>query len=416
MIHQYIGAGWAPGLARREGSHPFPAAPHVGQLFNDVTGGVGATPDQVVEGLPEFLMKRGELAKLMPASDAWPELSQRVKNALEGDRNLPLIIAYLQMGVDEVVAVEPLQDWPHALATEVADFVMAFLKANGQIDHIRHQPWWRNGHHRLHIEVACEVARSVGSLNWHKDTSGDILFSNLVFTQAVPATEWSPDYAAMSAEKTAAVRRFWPDALLTEIETARGVVRQRLGPTPRIEGGILAPLSYLSWVDDLVWHSTPSLRPRGTYTLEMAQAIAGDNRFTEVTYDLLLQVLLTPNSHLGNWLSHRGVNIEPMELGQAERLWRSVFEGPDQAAAHEALALDIKAIDWTQRKTDTLSGTSLAAHEDVPDSPVLQMPTGMAGRSRANSDPAQLQAIKSLAALRDKRSFLSVFVSVRPIG
>ncbi len=80
------------------------------------------------------------------------------------------------------------------------------------------------------------------------------------------------------------------------------------------------------------------------------------------------------------------------------------------------MTLDVKAIDWTQRKTDTLSGTSLTAHEDVPDSPVLQVPTGMAGRARANSDPAQLQAINSLAALRERRSFLSVFVSVRPIG
>lgn len=416
MIHRFDGHLWQPGETQREGHRPFPSAPHLGQFFNDVTGASAPTLEPVIEGLADFLMKQGPLVDLLPAGAAWPALFQRVKQALEEDRNLALIMAALSMGVDEAVAVQPLPDWPVALVNDVADFVMAFLKANGQIDHLRHQAWWRSGKHCLHIEVSCELARSVGSLDWHKDTSGDILFSNLVFIQAVPATEWSPDYAAMSPEKIAAVQRFWPDALLADMEAARRAVRQRLGPTPRIEGGVLAPLSYLSWVDDLVWHSTPSLRPRSTYSLEMAQGLAADHRFTEATYDLLLQVLLTPGSNLCKVLAKQGLDLDQLGATEAEKQWQALFKGPDSVAARHALALDIQSIDWPQRKTDTLSGTSLSPHEDVPNSSFVQVPTGMAGRPRVNSDPLQLQAINSLAALREKRSFLGVFVSVRPVG
>ena len=59
-----------------------------------------------------------------------------------------------------------------------------------------------------------------------------------------------------------------PPEMVAEINQAKGAMggdQAKLGGKETIEGGILPVLGYVSWVDELIWHSTPSLKNRPYY-------------------------------------------------------------------------------------------------------------------------------------------------------
>ena len=89
------------------------------------------------------------------------------------------------------------------------DAVKAFVRANGQMAYIREQDWFRSGTHEVVLRVESEFARQGDTLQWHKDTEGHTLFSNLMFFNdaGLPATEWTPDLQPMHEDKVAVLAR-----------------------------------------------------------------------------------------------------------------------------------------------------------------------------------------------------------------
>lgn len=143
------------------------------------------------------------------------------------------------------------------------------VRANGQMDFLRRQPWFGRGAQQVVLRIDAQLGRHKERLEFHKDMAGAMLFNNLVFRNDAQllATEWSVDLQPPPAQKLAALRSGWPPELLTQLTQARPAMAARL-PQPRIEGGLLPEDGYVSWVEELVWHATPIPTHRESYTLE----------------------------------------------------------------------------------------------------------------------------------------------------
>lgn len=414
MIHEFKNNHWLPGPDHRDGNRPFPANPRPGLFFNDVTGAQGDSADAVAEQLPQLLMKQGALAQLLPAPLDWSGFMTRLQGAIrteEADREFARVL----IRPDETAVVMPDPDWGMALAQEGARLAMALVRANGQMDFIRRQPWFKAGTHRVVLVLEQQFGRSAEYLQFHQDTSGDALFSNLIFRNAagLPAPEWSPNLQPMPNGKRTLVSRNWPPELLTQIEQERA----RLGALPHrdlgIEGGTLPADGFVSWLDELVWHTTPVLENRPRYSLSTVEKVLGDPDFDMTTYDVLVQIVQTPGSRLAARLASLGGTLQAFSSERAEQLWTALHTGPEAPALQIELLQDAHAIDWEARVADTAWAMPLI--RTLPDGTqaIVTQPSGLTGRPRRNSD--QLEALKADPGSAQTRSFMQVVVSVQPV-
>ena len=100
MIHEFKNGHWLPGHDHRDGSKPFPAAPAAGAWFNDVTGVEGHSEGELVEALPQLLMKQGALAELLPAPFDWRGLMDQARTRLTIDERTGGLIASVTIHPD----------------------------------------------------------------------------------------------------------------------------------------------------------------------------------------------------------------------------------------------------------------------------------------------------------------------------
>lgn len=415
MIHECKNGHWLPGPDHRDGNKPFPDHPAAGSFFNDVTGMSGATRAAVEEGLTQLVMKWGSLPAALPVAIDLHGLMERLEAEPASVRDLGRDLGTAVLRPDETLLVTQAPGRSLVLAQEAARLALALLRANGQLDYIRRQPWFRQSTHQVVLNLENQFTRETSYLKFHKDTGGDVLFSNLVFRNSagLPATEWSLDLEPMPPGKRALVSRTWPAALLTAVDEAR----VRLVPPQDhelvIHGGTLPVDGYLSWVDELIWHTTPWLEHRWRHTAEEVNEALEDAQFSMLTYDLMAQVLQTPGSRFAAGLAARALSLEALSQDRAEQVWEEMHHDPKEHALFEAFLQDVHGIDWTQRPQDTAWAISLI--RDVPgqaDQHLTIQPSGMLGRPRSNSE--QLQALKAHRGSDQDRDFIQINVSVRP--
>lgn len=442
QVHEWKEDSWFPGPSNREGKHQLPQAPEGDKrYFNDVTGMSAASASAAGGTLTSLSVKEGSTPDLMAnlSADGGVDMAKidgQLRSAFAVPANCTdsqiLALGYFTFSGGEPGWAwrdggdnAPSGEWRASIET----FLKNFMAANGQLDYLRTRDWFRNGTHSVEIDVNYYMNRAFGNapLYWHKDTGGGNIFVNLIFlnTQDIIATEVSPDHRPMGEVKKASLLANMPPAQVDEIAVAREELLQS-GQTG-ISGGILPSMAYLSWVDELSWHSSPYMDNRLKWTKEDATKVMGNwvgprtdfKDQTATSYEAMVLIARTEGTQLNEALKH-----EPLKLDYflAERYFNGGYRFGGKYEA--SLSKDLAEVPWADHKVNSAFG-----HEQDGDDPRVKMPqgyrkpatlitpSGMEGRQRALSDAerrlALTQKVKSLGG--EGRNFLRTWVRIKPI-
>jgi hypothetical protein len=239
-----------------------------------------------------------------------------------------------------------------------AKFVDEFIAGNGQWDYIRQQPWYESGEYVIAVDVNYYPNRA-GIFKtypiFHKDTGGNNIFVNLVFDNdtVIEATEWYTDLALPSDKRAAWQKALLPETHLSALEQARAALaakaelaaKDKETATPElVKGGVSdTKYTYVSWVDDLVWHATPIDVPR----IEITPGIARDihSRLDAVHLETGfvyfdaqldsniqgLEIIGTmselPGPNLGKWLTTKLAKVQDIDEPLASQAWHELYHG-----------------------------------------------------------------------------------------
>jgi hypothetical protein len=180
---------------------------------------------------------------------------------------------------------------------------------------------------------------------FHKDTGGNNIFVSLVFDnqKTIEATEWFADLAQPSKKRMSWQSELLPPDLIKELDLSR----DSLGLDPEhgegtsVRGGVSKGVNtYVSWVDDLVWHATPVAEPRLDYTTGAArdsykwlnEAATESEGFTyrskqlkRTMYgvEILGSMAEAENTALSKWLVTNGLTAQDIDTTVAKRPGRT---------------------------------------------------------------------------------------------
>lgn len=309
------------------------------------------------------------------------------------------------------------------------------MEKNGQSSYIKRQPWYLSGEYVIAIDINYYPDRTPykGIPSFHKDTGGTNLFVNLIFDNAldIEATEWFADLAEPSARRARWQEKLLPPALLKEM----GEARKNLEPEHKgkdVRGGVArGEYIFVSWVDDLVWHATPSVNRRLELTgplaatmysklnAEMGKSLAkhkNEFRF-EFVHDgathwvsalsVLGSIAECPTTELHAWLKRQELAPQDLTNLNAQEAWRALYGGDQGKYDKDVLERATK-----QWRVGTES-ESIAYDLTVPGSkPIKETPVGLAGRRRTNSTAPDEVAAAELANRGIPRSFIRSWVRV----
>ncbi|MFD1044968.1 hypothetical protein ACFQ1S_04830 [Kibdelosporangium lantanae] len=240
-----------------------------------------------------------------------------------------------------------------------AKFVDEFIDRNGQWAYIRQQPWYESGEYVIAVDVNYYPNRA-GIFKYypifHKDTGGNNIFVNLVFDNdsVIEATEWYTDLALPSDKRAAWQKALLPETHLTALERARKALADKAKAAAKdkdakpevVKGGVTDTVyTYVSWVDDLVWHATPIDLPRIEMTQEIARHIHQplDAAHTEARFVYFdddaqvrsniegLEIIGTmselPGPHLSKWLKINLPKVQDIDEPMAKQVWHDLYHG-----------------------------------------------------------------------------------------
>ncbi|MFJ6670014.1 hypothetical protein ACIQMJ_02770 [Actinosynnema sp. NPDC091369] len=314
----------------------------------------------------------------------------------------------------------------NGLSEAVNQFLQEFMERNGQWDYLRGQEWFRNGDYVVAVEANYYPDRTGANVRpeFHKDTAGINVFANLIFanTQPIEATEWFADLEEPSAKRAQWQRDNLPAGYLKDLAAAREALRgKHTGPVP---GGVAEKeYTYVSWVDDLVWHSTPAESRRVKFTAadakraypELEATFAGD--FAHADEELEVFVLGAelvrsfaddPNTLLHKWMAEQKQPVH--DLATAREAWRAVYRGVDGRKRFDQDAETRSRITWR------ITGTYAIASSPDPNLPgsekILETPAGLSTRKRSNSLKENQEALERVRAANagTPRAFLRTWV------
>jgi hypothetical protein len=409
---------------------------------------------QPIPALKPLLMEAEPLAKLMANRDRWIKLAARLKHAFPAlpktDPNAndvihlcgayyahnqaPLISSYAyhyEKKVDKATF--------EALAMDTVGFLKEFMDARGQWAYIESQRWYQRREYVIGIDVNYYPDRSGSAYTmsplFHKDTGGNNLFVNLIFDnrQPIESTEWFIDVQEPSNKRAVWQRSLLPPAHLDELAALRQELRDS-GEyrVPAVKGGVIRGDNvYVSWVDDLVWHATPSLNERIEYSAAAAIAAYPDLKesirtgqtfpFTTAKgrvrihpVELLGSIADDSHTNLSQWLRDRGAQVQDLDFELARIAWFLLYGNTGGQARFTSDARQRGASEWRLvgqvadaiAPEDRLSqGVSRAPH-------ITETPAGLSMVRRANSvDTIEL---KEVAAQNQglPRSFVRTWVRI----
>ena len=458
-IHHYSEGKWnvvEPGTA---GGHGYVADGSKGTYFNDVTGIYGNSAEAVRAGLVDRMMHVGSLPELnKDLALEWTGLGQvlddycsqnlkAVQDAKKDDRMINIGSLYL----DDLDLIDHSQTvvrslLPKANIDRCSSFVHGLMKANGQLDYIRNAPWWNPGELRVRVDMNYYHNRPLDDsskvVGMHKDTAGDNLFVNLVFgnAQATPATEWTQDRVAIAGAKLDAMKaKGVPDGMLKAFEDAKALLAQASAPgKENIEGDIMPMQAFVSWVDELAWHATPSLQKRATIRSDDLKGI--EDWFANpvailgradggVTFLDALSLLHGADATLFDTKAFLEMQSRDDDPKSVHTWYLANFDDDIKREGLKAAWLEL--VHAQAAKMSGLIGNSVAPEEtdyregkpqgwveppkpSTPE-PELFQPTGIAGRSRSNSDANVNDRVNKAANQQKLRSFIRTWVRIEPV-
>jgi ribosomal protein S18 acetylase RimI-like enzyme len=378
--------------------------------------------------LAELMIKSGSLGDLDGGRlvDLWPQLSVALTAAvadIEQNHQLVAQLGYMPCGV---LLVTPGRcemrpdvygttgDLTAQVKQELAEFVLSFMQANGQMAFIERQSWYIDNTHEVAIDINFypDRALAVGGLGLHKDTAGENLFVNLIFNNvdATPATEWTEDTHLPDAERLAKLRQLLPPELVDQLIQAKAIIEQiSSAEKGTFRGGLSGANAWVSFVDELIWHSSPSLVNRPTFdAVSVLEGFAQHPESGE-TYEAMVVVSQTPGNSLFDQYGGAPQNLTPEK-------WKAFHEQLIQDSGKAAaFGQFIRTFDWSAHKQTGATGAVLVgpeSHELVN----VPKPTMAQGRPRANSDAETLGQVNAAAPQGTKRTFIRTWVRIVPAG
>jgi hypothetical protein len=308
-------------------------------------------------------------------------------------------------------------------------FLSQFMRRNGQLPYIERQPWYRDGEAVVDINVNFYLNRPYNSqLDFHKDTAGENLFVNIIFNnkKPTPATEWTVDRATPVPTKVEAMNNLMPKGVVDEVNAARERLRKKTDNTrgrSMIRGGIAPEAAYVSWVDELVWHATPSIGHRVDVTSD-SYALLRD-RIYYADPGRKLQV----HRALRYLASLKGTLIGELRSARKALPFDTAFiDGYIQELEHangqkgKYFARHIEDIRGHEAELKTAPISLAVGQELAPYAPIgtkeFNQPTRIEGRKRSNSVDDLTFRGKLKQAYEDnlQRSFIRTWVQIRPIA
>jgi len=355
-------------------------------------------------------------------------------------------------------------DGNEKLVEEVVDFLEAFMTANGQWPYLNDQPWYKNHGHVIGIDINFYPNRAQKSYKvtpqFHKDTGGNNIFVNLVFDNANPieATEWFVD-----VEEPGGLRAKWQERLLPaehrkELADLRAYLRDHRGEQQsllEVQGGVLEGRHIcVSWVDDLVWHATPTVNKRyeyhaatanadydatnaaATYLATVVQPYRSVDNYNTDDYRVLMYqssgnfyihlveligtIADDPDTRLAAWLNSVKKRQQDIDCDVAVQAWMAIY-AKDRATFEKDVTLRDRA-SW--RLTGgaaeaTAYDVRLAKDTAIGESPsITEPPVGLAKLRRANSAGSEefKKRLADVAAANAKvpRRFIRTWVRILP--
>ena len=417
-IHEWKDGQWIPGAKFKEGTKKFPKKVVKRKFFNDMTGKRGTTAAEAAETLTELSLKKGTLHGLqLPSALAGQTvdggttlqglddmLTDWFKATHESGKGHVAELGYFSFSKDQEDWVWHKGNDPYDLAhwkDAVKDFLRNFMVATGQMDYIRSRDWYINKTHMVEIDVNYYINREFGDIpvSIHKDTGGANLFVNLIFTNKAPTigTEVTIDTRRMGALKKKSLLLHMPQQQVQDIETARAGLKQTSPLASKIESSELPAYGYVSWVDELIWHSSPFIGNRPKWSKSTAQEVM--TKFTNdatkpMTHEAMILIARNKDSNLRKRMAKEKKTTLTYVL--AVKLWNAGYHLGDVKSGAE-VAADIDLIKWPRHKVSEAVGEDQDARDPrVEKQQGIRTPSGLIGRPRTLSDAEEQKKWKLL--------------------
>jgi hypothetical protein len=371
--------------------------------------------------LDPLLMKSGSVNDLFGENDTtWPALAKKLKASFQSavdsnksDSLAPLFTVYYSQE-NPLPQYAPLLGSQYLQGDEVPDtidFLEKFMNKNGQWDYIKNQDWYTSGDYVVGIDVNYYANRLVDQEAlpaFHKDTGGNNIFVNLIFDNEAPieATEWFADLAQPS--KT---RRDWQSTLLPKsfrdaLDDSRKSLQVKYSSDAEVNGGFSdGPYTYVSWVDDLVWHATPTAKARINFDAAAArtsyqqlndEAMLDDNfafhsnQFGRDIFgaEILGTMAESEGTELSKWLKKQQppLTAQDIDVTTAKQAWTALYSGPKGMDTFVRDAETRKAYKDNWRITGITSEANAFDERLYPENYSIQeTPRTLSTRRRANS-------------------------------
>ncbi|MGW4114280.1 hypothetical protein ACWEFJ_25690 [Actinosynnema sp. NPDC004786] len=400
---------------------------------------VDAAHGSTARTLHSLLMDTGNLSKILTPEEVqvWAGLAEFLRKSFEGfvattdrktlaDTTADLCTAYYAHNKPMWFKESDYARQTDGLSEAVIGFLETFMVRNGQWDYLRNQDWFTDNQYVVAVEANYYPDRTGSNERpaFHKDSAGINVFANLIFanTRPMEATEWFADLEEPSAKRAQWQQRNVPAGYLKDLAVAREALRGK--DTGPVSGGVTGKeYTYVSWVDDLVWHSTPAPRRRVPFTVEDAQraypvlvrTFAGDfgyvDRKLEITVlgaELARSFADDPETLLHEWATR---NKQPVrDLESAKNAWAAVYQGNGGKARFD------QDVETRGRKTWRITGGYAIANSQDPNLPgsetLLETPAGLSNRERSNSLDENRQTLEAVRGdnVGVPRSFIRTWV------
>lgn len=407
-IHEWTDSAWAPGESAREGLAPFPKG-LVGEnrFFNDVTGKSAATREGAARSLGEIALEQGSLTTLtlpdtktgtlVDGGVALNDVNKMLTKMFSGDEEQVVDLGYYAFNHGAPGWLWKAGDGKDIGEgkSAIASFLNGLMVANGQMDYIRSRPWFRDMSYSIEVDVNFYLNRRFGDKPFeaHKDTGGANLFVNLVFMNQTPTigTEVTLDTRPVGEEKKTALLRHMPESLVDAIDEARAGLKSTELAT-KIDAKELPTLAYVSWVDELIWHSSPFLGNRPKWS--RAGAIEALTNFNiehgePRTHEAMTLIAQIEESSLVATMKHQGVST--LTLYSAAQMWDLGYNLGSKDN-HGLVMADIDRVKWDDFKFGEVTAQDQDGGDPRVEEPKnIETPSGLVHRPRTLSDPEQLK-------------------------